>query len=171
MKVKNKAVKQQIIPDAVQRKINVSLLPVNQTGSQGSLSAQLTSQGLCCTTGSPSSSALLDTALKFKSRLALMGFVRKIVKASAFLAPFGNAGWVWRDVVTPALHRRAGLTTGMFSCRPAFRRSPWPLVRLHHFCMKSLFKYLKIQAYYCLTGVLPIPAEHFLLLLLQGTLQ
>lgn len=59
----------------------------------------------------------------------------------------------------------------MLSCRPAFRRSPQPLVRLHHFCMKSLFKYLKIQAYYCLTGVLPIPAEHFLLLLLQGTLQ
>lgn len=59
----------------------------------------------------------------------------------------------------------------MLSCRPAFRRSPRPLVRLHHFCMKSLFKYLKIQAYYCLTGVLPIPAEHFLLLLLQGTLQ
>lgn len=59
----------------------------------------------------------------------------------------------------------------MFSCRPAFCRSPWPLVRLHHFCMKSLFKYLKIQAYYCFTGVLPIPAEHFLLLLLQGTLQ
>lgn len=88
MKCKNKAVKQQIIPAAAQIKINVLLLPVNQTGSQVRPSAQLTSQGLYCTTGSPSSSALLDTALKFKSRLALMVFVRKTVNASAFLALF-----------------------------------------------------------------------------------
>lgn len=77
-----------MIPDAAQIKINVLLLPVNQTGAQVRLFAQLTSQGLYCTTGSPRSSALLDTALKFKCRLALMVFVRKIVNASAFLAPF-----------------------------------------------------------------------------------
>lgn len=63
--------------DTAQIKINVLLLSVNQTGFQAGLSAQLASQSLYRTAGTPSSSALLATDLKFKSRLAFMVFTGK----------------------------------------------------------------------------------------------
>jgi len=65
------------MPDTAQIKINVLLLSVNQIGFQGGLSAQLASQSLHCTAGTPSSSALLATDLKFKSRLAFTLFIAK----------------------------------------------------------------------------------------------
>lgn len=191
-------------------------------------SAQLAPQGLHCTAGTPSSSALLATPLKFKSRLALMVFIgKKLVLAllrpkCSFISPwfqrdaaptsqtptfhrykkvfwkangffgclcFKTQGtsskgmseeqclvfrlwksvqsvlnWApnckcprihrlfWKSRLSSArqcntrlcyrLHRRAGLTTCIFCCRPAFRISFWPHVRLHHFCMKCVFKYV-----------------------------
>ena len=97
------------MPDTAQIKINVLLLSVNQTGSQVGLSAQLAPQGLHRTAGTPSSSALLATALKFKSRLALMVFIRKklvlplLRRKCSFISP-----WLQRDAAptsqTPAFH-------------------------------------------------------------------